>query len=93
MNEPAAAQAVNFAILAAHRLGEPRVLELSFGQFRELRRSGRPDDWSDGPPLTYRGLRVAQARDGACGRVLAWDRAREIEMVQLIRWPADLPRR
>ena len=87
MNQQEAAQAVNFAILTAHRLGEPRVLELSSRQLRELRRAGKPADFSRGPPWTYRGLRLAEV-DGPGGRVLAWDRAREMEMVQLIRWPA-----
>lgn len=82
----AVTNAVNFAILTAHRLGEPRVLELTHGQFAQLRRAGAAADWSQGPPCTYRGLRVAET-DGAVGRVLAWDRARETEMAQTIAWP------
>lgn len=90
--EQAATQAVNHAILAAHRLGEPRVLQLSYEQFRALKVCGLPADWNAGPPMTYRGLRLAQAADGACGRVLVWDRAREKQMVQLIRrLPEDPP--
>ncbi|MCR5874183.1 hypothetical protein LRS10_08430 [Phenylobacterium sp. J426] len=91
MNEQAAAQAVNFAILTAHRLGEPRVLELSSSRLRELRCGGKPGDFSGGPPWTYRGLRLCEV-EGVGGRVLAWDRAREMEVVQPIRWPADQAR-
>ena len=88
MNGQAAAQAVHFAILTAHRLGEPRVLELTHRQFLDLRRCGTAADWSEGPPWSYRGLRVAEC-SGSCGRVLAWDRAREMDMVQTICWPAE----
>ncbi|WP_337187692.1 hypothetical protein [Phenylobacterium sp.] len=84
--------AVNLAILTAHRLGEPRVLELSPDQLRDLRDSADPvdwapgvPDWAGGPGARYRDLRVAEAA-GSVGRVLAWDRARETEMVQLIPW-------
>ena len=84
-DEPVA-QAVNFAILVAHRLGEPRVLELSQPQYRALRRAAGPGDW--GRRLTYRGLRVVET-DGPDARVLVWDRMRETEMVQRIDWPAD----
>lgn len=77
--------AVNFAILTAHRLGEPRVLELSPEQLRELWDSADPLDWTTGPTAKYRDLRVAET-SGSVGRVLAWDRARETEMVQLIPW-------
>lgn len=82
----AVAYAVNFAILAAHRLGEPRVIELTHDQLDRLREAGAPADWSLGPPCTYRGLRVAET-PGPIGRVLAWDRARETEMAQAIAWP------
>lgn len=82
----AVAHAVNFAILTAHRLGEPRVLELTDDQLGQLQRSGAAADWSPGPPCTYRGLRVT-AVHGPVARVLAWDRAREIEMAQPIVWP------
>lgn len=91
MNGQEAAKAVNFAILTAHRLGEPRVLELSGEQFLDLRRCGTTTDWNRGPPWTYRGLRVTEEAS-SCGRVLAWDRAREMEMVQPIRWPAGSAR-
>jgi hypothetical protein len=47
--------------------------------------AGDPADWSMAPPLTYRGLRVTET-DEPLGRVLVWDRARETEMVQVIRW-------
>lgn len=77
--------AVNFAILTAHRLGEPRVLELSPEQLRDLWDSADPLDWETGPTARYRDLRIAET-DGSVGRVLAWDRARETEMVQLIPW-------
>jgi hypothetical protein len=79
--------AVNLAILTAHRLGEPRVLELTHDHILALRRRGAVADWGDRPAWTYRGLRVAE-REGSPGRVLAWDRARETEMVQPILWPA-----
>jgi hypothetical protein len=82
----AVAHAVNFAILTAHRLGEPRVLELTDAQLTQLRSSADSADWSPGPPCTYRGLRVT-ATPGPVARVLAWDRAREIEMAQPIVWP------
>jgi hypothetical protein len=82
----AVAHAVNFAILTAHRLGEPRVLELTHGQLDQLRRACAPADWSPGPPCTYRGLRIYEIK-GPVGRVLAWDRARETEMTQAIVWP------
>ena len=82
----AVAHAVNFAILTAHRLGEPRVLELTDVQLTQLRSCADLADWSPGPPCTYRGLRVTETR-GPVARVLAWDRAREIEMVQPIVWP------
>lgn len=84
-----AVRAVNFAILKAHRLGEPRVLELSPNQFRHLRLTGDPNDWSLTRPYAYRGLRVAEA-DGSQGRVLVWDRARETPMIQHIDWPLGL---
>lgn len=77
--------AVNFAILTAHRLGEPRVLELSPEQLRDLWDSAEPDDWTTGTPDRYRDLRVA-AKPGSVGRVLTWDHARETEMVQRIPW-------
>jgi hypothetical protein len=77
--------AVNFAILTAHRLGEPRVLELSPEQLRELWHCADPMDWTTGPAARYRDLRIAETA-GSVGRVLAWDRARETEMVQLIPW-------
>lgn len=86
MSSEAIRWAVNLAILKAHRLGEPRVLELSRRHLRGLQRAGDPKDWSPGPPWTYRGLRIAEA-DGSTGRVLVWDRARETEMVQAIEWP------
>ena len=76
--------AVNFAILTAHRLGEPRVLELSPEQLRDLRESADPIDWAAGA-VAYRDLRIAETA-GSVGRVLAWDRARETEMAQIIRW-------
>ena len=76
--------AVNFAILTAHRLGEPRVLELSPQQLRDLRESADPVDWA-GDAACYRHLRVAETA-GSVGRVLTWDRARETEMVQIITW-------
>jgi hypothetical protein len=79
----AAVRAVNFAILKAHRLGEPRVLELPAPQLRHLRQAADAADWTPG---AYRGLRVAETR-GSPGRVLAWDRAREMQMAQLIDWP------
>ena len=82
----AVAHAVNFAILTAHRLGEPRVLELTDAQLGQLQRSAALDDWGPGPPCTYRGLRVTKTQ-GPVARVLAWDRAREIEMAQPIVWP------
>lgn len=82
----AVAHAVNFAILAAHRLGEPRVLELTDAQLDQLQRSGAAVDWNPGPPCTYRGLRVTGTA-GPVARVLAWDRAREIEMAQPVVWP------
>lgn len=85
MNTDAVTNAVNFAILIAHRLGEPRVLELSHPQYRQLRRFADPADWS--LRSTYRGLRVVET-DDPDGRVLVWDRARETEMVQRIEWPA-----
>ncbi|HEX2560558.1 hypothetical protein [Phenylobacterium sp.] len=85
MNTDAVTQAVNFAILVAHRLGEPRVLELSHPQYRQLRRAADPADWS--LRSTYRGLRVVET-DEPDGRVLVWDRMRETEMVQRIDWPA-----
>lgn len=83
-NEPIA-QAVNFAILVAHRLGEPRVLELPPLQARALRRAAEPGDW--GRRSTYRGLRVVETA-GPGGRVLVWDRMRETEMIQQIDWPS-----
>ncbi|HEY8615043.1 hypothetical protein [Phenylobacterium sp.] len=76
---------VNFAILKAHRLGEPRVLELTRVQLAELRRHAGPGEFTAGPPATYRGLRVAETAVTP-GRVLAWDRARETEVVQPIDW-------
>lgn len=76
--------AVNFAILTAHRLGEPRVLELSPQQLRDLRDSADAVDWDQGV-ASYRDLRVAETV-GSVGRVLTWDRARETEMVQIISW-------
>ncbi|MDX9996864.1 MAG: hypothetical protein WCY15_02425 [Phenylobacterium sp.] len=82
-DEPVA-RAVNFAILVAHRLGEPRVLELPPAQVRALRRASGPGDW--GRRLTYRGLRVVETSAPA-GRVLVWDRMRETEMIQPIAWP------
>ena len=85
MQTDAVTQAINFAILVAHRLGEPRVLELSRPQYTQLRRFGDPADWS--LLSTYRGLRVVET-DDADGRVLVWDRMRETEMVQRIDWPA-----
>ncbi|MFZ5721182.1 MAG: hypothetical protein ACOY5Y_17110 [Pseudomonadota bacterium] len=75
-------QAVNLAILTAHRLGEPRVLELSHEELAQLRLSARPSDWTGG---AYRGLRV-EATKGSQGRILAWDRARETEVAQRINW-------
>ena len=75
-------QAVNLAILTAHRLGEPRVLELPHDELIQLRLSARPSDWAGGG---YRGLRVEEM-DGSEGRVLAWDRARETEVAQRINW-------
>lgn len=78
--------AVNFAILTAHRLGEPRVLELSPRQLEQLRQSSDAEDWSFAPVPRYRDLRIAEAA-GSVGRVLAWDRARETEMAQTIAWP------
>ena len=86
-----AVRAVNFAILKAHRLGEPRVLELSHDQFRHLRLTADPADWSLTRPFAYRGLRVAEA-GASQGRVLVWDRAREAPMVQRIEWPVGLLR-
>jgi hypothetical protein len=77
--------AVNFAILTAHRLGEPRVLELSPERLADLWDTAEPKDWPLGTPDRYRDLRVA-ATAGSSGRVLAWDRARETEMVQPIPW-------
>ena len=85
MNTDAVTQAVNFAILVAHRLGEPRVLELSHPQYRALRRSADPADWT--LRGAYRGLRVVET-DAPESRVLVWDRMRETEMVQRIEWPA-----
>ena len=82
----AVAHAVNFAILAAHSLGEPRVLELTHRQLVQLQQAGAPADWGPGSPCTYRGLRVTEI-PGPVGRVLAWDRARETEMCQAIVWP------
>ena len=87
MGDEAVRFAVNFAILAAHRLGEPRVLELSPEQLRELARAADPLDWSPGPGVRYRDLRIAEM-DGSIGRVLAWDRAREMDMAQRIHWPS-----
>jgi len=77
--------AVNMAILHAHRLGEPRVLELPHRQCGQLRLAADPADWSTGPPYTYRGLRVTETEEPD-GRVLVWDRARETQMIQPIRW-------
>lgn len=85
VSDKAICMAVNMAILHAHRLGEPRVLELPRLQCSRLRFAGDPADWSMAPPLTYRGLRVTET-DEPLGRVLVWDRARETEMVQVIRW-------
>ncbi len=87
MRNDAVRFAVNFAILTAHRLGEPRVLELSPRQLEELRQSSDARDWSFGVTTRYRDLRVAEAA-GSEGRVLAWDRARETEMAQKIPWPS-----
>ncbi|MCR5878926.1 hypothetical protein [Phenylobacterium sp. J367] len=86
MRDDAILWAVNFAILTAHRLGEPRVIELTHDQADGLRRCSKPTDWAPG---AYRGLRIAE-REGSAGRVLAWDRARETEMAQPIPWPSAL---
>lgn len=86
MAADAVTQAVNFAILVAHRLGEPRVLELSQPQYRALRRSTDPADWT--LRGAYRGLRVVRTAAGE-GRVLVWDRMRETQMVQRIDWRAE----
>lgn len=83
------ADAVNFAILKAHRLGEPRVLELPRARLLRLRSVAPGTDWSS--PSTYRGLRVAE-REGSAGRVLAWDRAREMEVAQRIDWGVRMRR-
>lgn len=87
MTNEAIRLAVNFAILTAHRLGEPRVLELPRDHLRQLQLSASPADWGFGPTATYRGLRVAETT-GSSGWVLAWDRARETEMAQRIDLPA-----
>ena len=86
VSDKAICAAVNMAILHAHRLGEPRVLELPRHECGRLRCAGDPADWSPGPPCTYRGLRVTET-DEPDGRVLVWDRARETQMIQPIRWP------
>ncbi|MET3528224.1 hypothetical protein [Phenylobacterium koreense] len=86
MSDDAIRYAVNMAILQAHRLGEPRVLELPRGLCGQLQSVADPGDWCAGPPCRYRGLRVVEA--DAC-RVLVWDRARETEMTQVIPWPSS----
>jgi hypothetical protein len=90
MRNEAVRFAVNFAILTAHRLGEPRVLELSPRQLEQLRESSDVGDWSFGPSTRYRDLRIDEAA-GSVGRVLAWDRARETEMTQRIHWGGGGP--
>ena len=80
--------AVNAAILLAHRLGEPRVLELPYDLDDRLRQAADAGDWDPGPPCRYRGLRIAQT-NAAGARVLVWDRARETEMAQLVTWRSD----
>ena len=77
--------AVNAAILLAHRLGEPRVLELPHDLADRLRSAAEAGDWDFGAPCRYRGLRIAET-DAAGARVLVWDRARETEMTQLVAW-------
>lgn len=84
MTNEAVRLAVNFAILTAHRLGEPRVLELPHDELMQLRLSTRPAEWIDGG---YRGLRVEEL-EGSEGRILAWDRARETQVAQRINWAA-----
>lgn len=84
MTNEAVRLAVNFAILTAHRLGEPRVLELPHDELVQLRRCTRASEWAGG---SYRGLRVEEL-DGSVGRVLTWDRARETEVAQQINWTA-----
>ena len=80
--------AVNAAILLAHRLGEPRVLELPQDLDDRLRRAADAGDWDQGPPCRYRGLRITQT-DAPSARVLIWDRARETEMTQVVVWSSD----
>ena len=80
--------AVNTAILLAHRLGEPRVLELPQGLADRLRLAADAGDWDPGAPCRYRGLRIAQT-DTTDARVLIWDRARETEMTQPVAWRSD----
>jgi len=80
--------AVNMAILLAHRLGEPRVLELSCDLGDRLQQAAAAGDWDSGPPCRYRGLRIKET-DAPGARVLVWDRARETEMIQLVAWRSD----
>lgn len=77
-------QAVNLAILTAHRLGEPRVLELPHDELVQLRLGTRASEWAGG---AYRGLRVEET-EGSEGWVLTWDRARETQVAQRINWAA-----
>jgi hypothetical protein len=92
VSSEAVLRAINAAILKAHRLGEPRVLELPPRQLAALRAEGDPKDFSAGPPDTYRGLRLTPVAE-VTGRVLAWDRAREMDMVQRIDLPTGQARR
>lgn len=89
MSDDAIRDAVNMAILHAHRLGEPRVLELPSQLCGHLRLVADPGDWEAGPPCRYRGFRVAET-DGSVARILVWDRARETEMTQLVAWRSDV---
>lgn len=82
MTNEAVRQAVNLAILTAHRLGEPRVLELRHDELAQLRLGTRASEWTGG---AYRGLRV---EEGPEDRILAWDRARETQVAQRINWAA-----
>lgn len=82
MTNEAVRQAVNLAILTAHRLGEPRMLELCHDELVQFRLSTRASEWTCG---AYRGLRV---EEGSECRVLAWDRARETQVEQRIDWAA-----